>query len=160
MEVKRVLVPVKGEKADEEAVKLACDLVRPLHGKLYTLYIIEVPREYPVDAELPDETARAEAVLRRMESLGREQKCEVLAQLLQARDAGPALVREAVEREVHLILLAMPYKRQYGVFSLGQTVPYILQHAPCPVVIVREAPGEPAGVAAAPESVAQAEERR
>jgi hypothetical protein len=31
------------------------------------------------------------------------------------------------------------YKRQYGSFSLGNTLPYVLQHAPCQVLLLRQA---------------------
>ena len=73
-----------------------------------------------------------------MEKLGEEDHGNLEAGILQARDAGPAVVQEAVDREVEAIVVALPYKRRYGSFSLGNTVPYILKNAPCPVLLWRQ----------------------
>ena len=61
------------------------------------------------------------------------------ATLLQARDVGPAVVQEAVERGAELIVMQMPYKKRFGSFTLGDTIPYIIKNAPCRVILCREA---------------------
>ena len=123
---------------DEEAALLASDLLRPTHGRVYALYVIAVPWDHPVDAELSAETAKGEEALRRVEQILHDRKCEVTAELLQARDVGAAVVTEAVDREVDLVLLGMAYKRRHGIFSMGDEVPFILKSAPCPVLVLRE----------------------
>ena len=72
-----------------------------------------------------------------MEKLGKEYQANIEAEILQAREAGPAVVQEAVDREVEAIVVGSPYKRAYGVFSLGKTVPFILKNSPCPVLLWR-----------------------
>ncbi|MDA1258395.1 MAG: universal stress protein, partial [Chloroflexi bacterium] len=62
------------------------------------------------------------------------------AQLLQARELGPAVVREAEERGANAIVLGTSCPRVYGKFSLGEDVPYVLEHARCLVVLWREPP--------------------
>ena len=52
---------------------------------------------------------------------------------------GPAVVQEAVQLGVDLIVMQVDYKRRYGSFSMGETAPYILKNAPCQVVLSREA---------------------
>ena len=138
MRVSRLLLPLNGEEVDEEAMDLAADLVRPSQGHIYALYVIQAPRSHPVDADFPEEVARGEAVLGRVEERLRELKCTVTAEFLQAREVGPAVIREAQERDVDLVLLGKPYRRRHGRFSLGRTVPYVLEHAPCPVLVLRE----------------------
>lgn len=154
----RVLLPIKGGKIDDEMLRLASKVVRREHGSIVALYVIEVPREFPVDCELPEETRRGEEVLRRVEDALHHHKCKLAsAELLQARDAGPAVVQEAIEREADLILLGLPYKRRHGAFSMGQTVPYIMANAPCQVLVLRGAhPVEPAPSAHAPSSAGEA----
>ena len=73
-----------------------------------------------------------------MESIAEEEGYEVETDLLQARDAGPAIIDEAVEREVDLILIGVTYKRRFGQFSLGSVVPYILKNAPCHVILYHQ----------------------
>ena len=137
MEAQKVLVAVNGGQFDEEAVRLACSLVRGGQGVVYALYVIEVQRTEPVDAEEPEEAQRGEEVLQRIEELARELKRPIEADVRQARNAGPTVVQEAVDRKVDLIILAMPYKRHFGTFSMGETVPFVLKHAPCSVLLWR-----------------------
>jgi len=138
LEPRRVLVPVHGDEADEEALRLACSLVKKTKGKIFVLYVVEVERSLPIDAPVPGEDQRADAILAGMEKIGKEEKCSVEAELLQAREAGPAVVEEAFEREADLIIMGLPYKRHRGEFGLGTTVPYVLMKAPCRVWISRE----------------------
>ena len=138
MQASRVLVPVCGVAADEDALALACDMIRPAKGKVYVLYVIEVRRSLPLDADVEAENAKGEDVLQRMETLGKEFHVDLEAGILRARDAGPAVVQEAVDREVQAIVIGVPYRWHHGVFSLGHTVPYILRNAPCPVLLWRQ----------------------
>jgi len=69
-----------------------------------------------------------------------EQDYEIETDVLQAREAGPAIVDEAVERDIDLILMGVTYKRRFGQFSLGSVVPYVLKNAPCRVILYHELP--------------------
>jgi nucleotide-binding universal stress UspA family protein len=138
MHIERLLLPLTGHDVDEAAALLAGDLVRPNHGQVFALYVIQVPWEYPVDAEIPEATERGGQALERVEGILKSLKQHVTAEFIQARDTGPAIVNEAIERQADLVLLGMPYKRRHGVFSMGEAVPYVLRSAPCPVLILRE----------------------
>lgn len=104
---------------------------------VWLLYVIDVPRRLPVDAEIPAETARGEQALQRMENLGKQLKCRVEGEILQAREVGAAIIREALDREVDAIVFGIPYMERYGSPTLGETAPYILRHSPCAVVVHR-----------------------
>ena len=139
MATDKVLVPVQGNGSDDAALRLAAEVTKGSKAKIYALYVIQVTRDLPLDAEISEKTAKAERVLHHLEQLGKEIKCPVEATLLQARDVGPAVVQEAMDRNVGLIVMRMPYKMRYGSFTLGDTVPYILKNAPCQVILSREA---------------------
>ena len=51
MEFKNILVPVAGNKADDEAIKLACRLAKKDKGKIWAVYVVTVRRTLPLDAE-------------------------------------------------------------------------------------------------------------
>ncbi len=138
MEFHNILVSVSGTDADEEAIKLACWLAKRNKGKICAVYVITVKRSLPLDAEIESEIQKAEGILNRMESVAKEQNCEVETDLLQAREAGSSIVEEAVEREVDLILMGVKYKRRFGQFSLGDVVPYVLKNAPCHVILYHQ----------------------
>ena len=138
MKAKRVLVPVDGSTADEEAIRLSCRLAKEAGGRIYVTYVIQVDRTLPLDAEVKPEIEKGEQVLDRAEQIAEEQDYEVKTDLLQAREIGPALVDEAIERGVDLITIGWSYKKKFGGFSLGDTIPYVLKNAPCWVLICRE----------------------
>lgn len=138
MDVKRVLVPINGSEVDNESIKLACRLAKKSKGKVYITYVIQVDRSLPLDAEIEQEIKNGEEVLDKAERIAEEQDYEVQTDLLQAREIGPAVVDEAIERGVDLIVLGLSYKKKFGEFSLGSTVPYVLRNAPSWVIVCRE----------------------
>ncbi len=133
-----VLVAAEGNGCDDEAVRLACELLSSQKGSLYVVYVIEVDRGLPVDAEIVSATAKGEEILKQMEKVAKSYKCETRAELLQSRRTGLAVVREAVEKGVDAIVLGIPYKQVYGSFSMGETAPYVLKNAPCRVILWRD----------------------
>ena len=135
--IARVLVPVSGSALDEDAVTLACEMAKAAKGTVWVLYIIEVARSLPLDAEVPSETARGEGVLQRLEKLSRSRKCILEGEILQARNLGPAIVQEAVDRNVDLVVVSVPYAEHYGSPTLGDVVPYLLKHNPSRVLVYR-----------------------
>jgi nucleotide-binding universal stress UspA family protein len=135
---KSILVPVKGQRVDLDAFRLGCSLARDAKSKLYAIYVIEVKRELPVDAEVTGEVLKGEDILSEIEALSSEEKSAVSAEILQAREAGPAVIHEAVERGIDLIIMGLPAKTTNSTFHLGDNVSYILKNATCPVLLWRE----------------------
>ena len=138
MEFRKILVPVVGTAADDEAIKLACRLAKKDKGKIWAVYVIAVKRALPIDAEIELEIKKAEEILDHAESITEEQDYEIETDLLQAREAGPTIVDEAVESGVDLIIMGVEYKRRFGQFSLGSVVPYVLKNAPCRVILYHQ----------------------
>jgi len=137
-EFHKILVPVVGTEADEEAIRLACRLAKKNKGKIYVVYVITIKRTLPLDAEIESEIRQGEDILDHIERVAEEQDYEVETDLIQAREAGPAIVDETVERGVDLILMGVKYKRRFGQFSLGSVVPYVLKNAPCRVILYHQ----------------------
>ena len=138
MEFYKILVPISGTEADEEAMKLACRLAKKNRSKIWAVYVITINRALPLDAEIEPEIQKAESILDHIEMVAEEQDYEVAAEALQAREAGPAIIDEAVERGINLILMGVKYKRRFGQFSLGNVVPYVLKNSPCPVILYHQ----------------------
>jgi nucleotide-binding universal stress UspA family protein len=138
MKFKKILVPVTGTEVDSEAMRLACRLGKKDKAKVWVVYVITIKRSLPLEAEIESEMKKAEEILDHAEKVAGEEDYEAEADVLQAREAGPAIVNEAVERGVDLILMGIPYKRHFGQFSLGTVVPYVLSNAPCQIMLYRE----------------------
>ena len=138
MEFSKILVPVADNPADDEAVRLACSLAKKNKGEIYIVYVITVKRSLPLDAEIEPEIQKAERILDHAEGIAEEQNYNVETDVLQAREAGPAIVDEAVEKGVELIIMGITYKKRFGQFSLGSAVPYVLKNAPCRVILLHQ----------------------
>ena len=138
MEFKKILVPVAGNEADEEAMKLACRLAKKDKGKILAVCVVAVKRVLPLDAEIDSEIQSAEGILDHAERVAEEEDYEIETDILQAREAGPAIIDETVEKGMDLILMGIQYKRRFGEFSLGSVVPYVLKNAPCPVILYQQ----------------------
>lgn len=138
MEFHKILVPVIGTEADDEAIRLACRLAKKNKGKIWAVYVVTIQRTLPLDADIESEIRGAEEILDHAESIAEEQDYEIETDLLQAREAGPTIVDEAVGHEIDLILMGVKYKRHFGQFSLGSVVPYVLKNAPCRVILYHQ----------------------
>jgi len=138
MEFNRILVPAAGTGADEEAMQLACRLAKKGKSKIWSVCVTTIKRSLPLDAEIESEIREAEGVLDHMEEVAEAQDFEIETDILQAREAAPAIIDEAVERKVDLIVMGIEYKRHFGQFSLGEVVPYVLKNATCPVILFQK----------------------
>ena len=134
-----ILVPVDGNPPAFDALALACTISRRNKGMVYAVYIIEVARTMALDAELEADASGAETILQEAEQIAGEADCKIEGEILQARDAGHAIVDESIERGVSAIYLGVDYKMPLGEFELSETARYVIDHAPCQVIVVREA---------------------
>ena len=134
----KILVPVNGSDLDEEMVRLASAAAKQTSGQLIIVFVIVVKRTLPLDVELEEEVRRGEDVLDRAERTAQPYGIEYSSELLQARATGPAIVDEATERKVDLIVMGVTYRKRFGEFYLGQTTPYVLKNASCRVWVARE----------------------
>jgi nucleotide-binding universal stress UspA family protein len=128
---RHLLVPLSGDPDDEKLIAAACRLTQLFKAKLTAVYVIEVPMSLPVDAPDIQEAEEAERILDRAEELASPMELESV--VLQAREAGPAIVEQALDSGADLIFMGVHIRRRLGVTSLGRTATYVLQQAPCAV---------------------------
>jgi nucleotide-binding universal stress UspA family protein len=133
----RILVPVNGAATDEEAVRFACRMALRPRATVLAITVVEIPRGLALSTVEDADVAAAELLLTHAEEIGREYEVEVKGEVLQAREAAPALVDEIAAREIDLAVVGLTYRERFGAFHMGRTVPHILQHAPCRVFLLR-----------------------
>lgn len=132
-----LLVPIDGSPITLGALTLATRLAQVNRGKVSAIYVIEVARHLPLEAELPDEIDRSEAIFAQARDCLHDRHSGVEFALLQARNAGATIVDEAVNIQADAIVLGVTEKHHVGDAVLGATAEYILKHAPCEVLLVR-----------------------
>jgi nucleotide-binding universal stress UspA family protein len=138
MEFSNILLPIAGSEADEEAAEMACRLANESSARVYAVHVIPIERSLPLDAEIEPKIGKAEQILTKIEDIGAKHGCRMETEMLQSREVGPAIVDEAIEREIDLIIIGMSYKTRFGEFSLGEVIPYVLRNAPCRVIVYHQ----------------------
>ena len=150
-----VLVPYDGSPESRRGLDIALHLARVDRRKSHVLpvYVLEVDRSFPINTVLPSESAAGESHLAEAEAAAKQAKVDCRGLFLQARNAGPAVVDAAATEDVDLVVLGVSHadsvrggdgeqtalaKRFAAAIDLGHTADYILSHAPCEVLVVRE----------------------
>ena len=135
-EFRSILVPMKLGDIGEEMVATAIAIAKERDAAVEALYVIPVHRSLPLDSPLEERDARAAESLEEARALGEDHGVEVRTATVRARSIGRAIVEEARDRDVDLIVLgsAPRWRRQSAFFS--PTVEYVLVHAPCEVLVV------------------------
>ncbi len=131
-------MPVSGSKAGEEAIKIACLLAKKSKGNIEAVYVIRVGRALPLDAQIETEIRKGEETLDRASALADEEDYAADTEILQAREIGPAIIEEAVNKKTDLIVMGLASKKRFGELSLGNVVPQVMRDAPCRVLLLRE----------------------
>jgi len=124
-----------GSRITDEMMVLACQLATEKQSSIDALYVIEVPFNLPLDARLPQERDNAKAVLEQAAVIADQFGVTMTPIVVTARAAGRAIVDEAKERRSEVIILGATRKRRFSERALGGTIDYVLQHAPCEVLI-------------------------
>jgi nucleotide-binding universal stress UspA family protein len=137
--VSGILVPLRGAEDDDEVIRLACTLAAQTRSRICFLHVIKVPRILAVDADLPAQTQRGDAILLHAEEEATRYRVEYDTALAQAREIGSAIVNEAVDRSADLLVIGIDPDRKTGTFHVGETASYVLEHAPCSVIAHRQA---------------------
>ena len=142
-----ILVPIANTEASLEAVRIAATMARPKKARVYIVHVIEVNRSLPLNAELDADARRGEQLIRRAEEVAIAAGYPVSGTLLQAREAGQAILDEALDNVVDTIIMGIDNSDAAGITSsvhLGKAVEHVLKHATCAVWVVRQSMTPPA----------------
>ncbi len=138
--IRSFLVAIDGTQAATNALAGACEIARRSRADVSVIHVIEVPRSLPLDAELMEELESGEVILGDAEQLAGRYDVKLDARILQARNAGAAIVDEAVALQPDAIVLGLDYHRPYGRFELGVLPLYVLENASAQVWLIRYPP--------------------
>ena len=137
--IHKAVLGLNGGPTDELVVNLGCQLAKLHSAELVAIHVIEVNWQHELSDEMTDENLAASSVLDVAEGIAERYKVKLSGDLLQAREVAAALVDEAIELGADAIIVGLPYRKRFGGdFAMGTTIPYILQNAPCQVIVARE----------------------
>jgi hypothetical protein len=138
---KHVIAVLRGNAMDNDVVKMACMFARPKGAKVLALYGIEVPRRNSLDDTMPTEEAHAAEVLQVATDMAERYDLgdDIETDLVKTRNFGISVVEEIRCSCCSLLVLGVPFeeKRDGGV-PLDEETNYILEHATCRVMLLRD----------------------
>jgi len=130
----RIVVPFDGGPASERALVSACQVLVEPTDVVEVIYVMHVPPQLPIDADMPAAGARASAAFARAEAIAAQQGAPLMEVLVTARAIGPGIV--AAARGCDLLLMGQRARR-FALHLPGQRIlRYVLAHAPCQVLVV------------------------
>src|SRR6266568_4177693 len=102
-----IAVFVEGKELDNELVRLACLMAKKAKRRVHLVHIIEVPRTLPLKAVLTKESEHADQLLTQALTIAEDSGCDAVAEVVQARDTGTAIVDEARDHNCALIMCGL-----------------------------------------------------
>ncbi len=139
LDVHKILVPVSGDAVSERTFRWACQAAKDSKAELHAVYVIEVPLDLPLEAEITQDVNLGEEILTRIEAIASQEKCKnVQARYMRARHAGPAIVLETQDRNMDMVIMGIPYRRRFGTCEMGTTADYIFHNAECQIILWRD----------------------
>jgi APA family basic amino acid/polyamine antiporter len=135
VEYTRLLVPVLKGLASDEAMEVAARLASERRARIVAITVLEVPLHLPLDAELPAAEEAADVALDEARAIGDSYGVDVITRIVRGRRAGRAIVDEAMRRNAEIVVMGAPRRERRGKAIFGETVDFVLKHAPCRVMV-------------------------
>jgi nucleotide-binding universal stress UspA family protein len=135
MENLKVLVALHDDASVESLIKLACQRAHGTGADLIALYVVETDPEVSLGTPSEDLERSAKDIFSRAEQVAYTFCTPISTRLIEARGAGEAIVAQATNQAVDLIVMGYHHKHGLGEMLLGSTVRYVAEHAPCRVII-------------------------
>lgn len=138
MENFKIMVALRDPESIESLMELACQLAKGREKELTALHVVEIGPGLPlkVDEEILDQPGKQ--ILSLAQCIASETfSKEIFTQLIRARHPREAIVGQAKDKGVDLLIIGYHQRHGYGLgeMFLGSTVKYVAEHAPCRVIV-------------------------
>jgi APA family basic amino acid/polyamine antiporter len=139
LEYRTALVPVFGDDISAEALRRAAKLIGG-EGVVYAVFVLIVPSQLSLDADLQEQEAQGRSVLESARIQARRLGIKIHTGLIRTRNAGAALVEEAIRADAEVIYWSTIHA-SLGERGIGPTAAYLLAKRPCRVIIETDSEG-------------------
>ncbi|HCE76100.1 MAG TPA: hypothetical protein DEP04_05675 [Dehalococcoidia bacterium] len=128
-----ILAIITGSTADQYVATTGSRLAKQMKTELSLLYVIEVPRNYPIDMEVPIETEKGEKALSDIEEIVNRFKIKSKGEILQARFSGSAILSQSENIGADTIILG--YSKKISDNLYDNVWEYVTEYSKCDVVM-------------------------
>lgn len=135
-----IMVPLLGPSDNRSALHQACLVTREREGKLYLVYILEVPRALSLSAPLGEQEQVAQTSLEAAEVMVKREGVAPMRYIRRDRDLVQGLIESANQLQADVIVLGL--SPAPGERTFTHVVEKLLERAPCEVIINRTPPAQ------------------
>ena len=161
MEKPKVMVALRDTETAGSLTKLACQMASLAGTNVVALHVIEVPPGLPIDVMDPIFERPGQQVLAMARQVASNNfSMHITTKLLKARNAGEAIVGEAGEEDIDLLVVGYHHNHGLAETLLGSTVQHVTHHAPCRVLVQVPPPKPKAKPAEVSEEQEEVEDKR
>ena len=129
-----IVAALNGSDTDSDVTTTACHISKGSKSRMTLVYVIEIPRRYPLDVELAQMTSKAEKTLDQMDQLCRKMKVKPNTVIVQARSIGTAIVAHSTEQTAEMIIMGVGKMGSNNTHVISDDVAYVLKNANCKVM--------------------------
>lgn len=135
---RKLVVCLRGQGADQDALELVSEIADTIHAAIHVVYVVQVPRDLPIQSPLPKEEEAAYHVLAAAQGYLTTRKVAHTEHIERARDMAAAVNQVLAEVDAsHVVLPLSPDENDLD--DQAQLVKTILKRVPKTVVFVRGA---------------------
>jgi universal stress protein A len=137
---KAILVPTDFSERSEEAVKTATGLAEQYGAKIILLHVVQLPNWSCLEAGAVADVVMNSA-RKSLDQIANEVPTALIGEKLVCFGAWGTfqkIVETAREISVDLIVMATHGYRALKRVLLGSAAEYVIRHAPCPVLVIRQ----------------------
>jgi basic amino acid/polyamine antiporter, APA family len=138
VEYESILVAFEDNHYSPEAVSTAVRLAARRRRGIHVLVTITVPRNSPIDADMPDQEARASSMIDSARVRG-GRRVTGHWEKVRPGQAGRRVVEEAKDIRARAVVMPLPPRRT-GASLFGRTLETVLAERPCRVIIDSSSP--------------------
>lgn len=132
-----ILIALSGNSNDYKSVQIAKNLIEKKSGTLTFVHVLEIDLKTPLDAEINEQTIHGDKILSSTFKKHNIEGYNYKSVLLQARDAGPAIISEASNQSAEAIIISKNKNHEQNIFNLSKTTKYILSNSECNVLFIQ-----------------------
>lgn len=137
----KVMVALGDRASAEELMPLACQLAVGMGAGLIALHVVQVPLATPLEATDESIDQEGKEILAQAERIAAGKVPGGFSmELVRARNTGEAIVGEAREQGVDLLVIGHHRQHELSELLLGSTARHVAHHAPCRVIVQISAP--------------------
>jgi hypothetical protein len=138
--VRRILLPFTGQAISRRSFEAAIRLAKAENATIMPAYLARVPRNLPLDAALPAQSAAAMPLLEMIEQRASSQGIAVDSRVARGRTYRDALRRLLDQEQFDRVIVSATDSPRTGLSS--EDLRWLLESVPAEILILRPAPDD------------------